>query len=220
MSTASTRAERTLATRRRMVKAAHELFCSNGYLGTTISAVAERAGVAVPTVYYTFGTKAALLGESLGAAIVGFDSWREPPQDPIDIRDLLPWHMWWASFEAAPTSADGLDIFITHGVQILRRVGPLIAALHGAVGDPDAAEVLRTGEQRRVQTYREAVRILARKPGGLRRGLPVPTATDIVVVVFSAETYQALAAGRRWSHSRCTNFFREVLSAQLLDNGQ
>ncbi|MDX6242096.1 MAG: hypothetical protein QOG10_7038, partial [Kribbellaceae bacterium] len=36
-----------------MVKAAYELFCRNGYLGTTISGVAHEAGVAVPTVYYT-----------------------------------------------------------------------------------------------------------------------------------------------------------------------
>lgn len=34
----------------------------------------------VPTVY-TFGTEAALLDESLGAAIVGFDRWGKPPAD-------------------------------------------------------------------------------------------------------------------------------------------
>ena len=37
-------------------------------------AAAGEAGVAVPTIYYTFGTKAALFGDALGAAaIVGFD---------------------------------------------------------------------------------------------------------------------------------------------------
>ncbi len=202
-----------------MVKAAYELFCRNGYLGTTISAVADEAGVAVPTVYYTFGTKAALLGESLGAAIVGFDLWREPPPEPIDIVDVLPWHTWWADFEAAPTSAEALDIFITHGVGILQRVGPLIAATHGASGDPEAAEVVRTGEERRVDSYREAIRVLARRPGGLRRGLTVARATDIVVVLFSAELYQALAVGRGWSHTRCVGFFREILSTQLVSSG-
>ena len=60
-----TRAERTLATRRRMVKAAYDLFCEVGYLGTTMTALADRADVATPTIYYTFGTKAALLEESL-----------------------------------------------------------------------------------------------------------------------------------------------------------
>ena len=203
-----------------MVKAAYELFCRNGYLGTTISAVADEAGVAVPTVYYTFGTKAALLGESMGAAIVGFDLWREPPPEPIDIVDVLPWHTWWADFEAAPTSAAALDIFITHGVGVLQRVGPLIAAMHGAFGEPDAAEVVRMGEERRVDTYREVIRVIARKPGGLPEGMSVARATDVVVVLFSAELYQALAVGRGWSHSRCVDFFREILSAQLVNAGQ
>jgi AcrR family transcriptional regulator len=202
-----------------MVKAAYALFCRNGYLGTTITAVAKDAGVAVPTVYYTFGTKAALLGESLGAAIVGFDLWREPPPEPIDIADVLPWHRWWAEFEAAPTSADALDIFITHGVDILHRAGPLIAAMHGASGEPDAAELVRTSEERRVDSYREAILVIARKPGGLRQGLSVPRATDVLVVLFSAELYQALAVGRGWSHSRCIDFFREILRAQLVDAG-
>ena len=173
MSTPTTisRAERTLATRRRMVRAAYDLFCANGYLGTTISAVAAQAGVAVPTVYYTFGTKAALLDESIGAAIGDFDRWPVPPTGPVEITELLPWHGWWAEFEAASTSAAALDIFVTNGVGILQRVGPLITAMHGATGDADAAQVVATAEERRVDSYREAVRVIARKPGGLRRGV-------------------------------------------------
>jgi AcrR family transcriptional regulator len=218
MSPSTTRAERTLATRQRMVKAAYDHFCRNGYLGTVISAVARDAGVAVPTIYYTFGTKAALLDEALGAAIVGFDQWRKPPPNPINIVELLPWHSWWAGFKTAPTSTEALAIFVEHGVDILQRVAPLVAAMHGAVGDPEAAEVVRVGEERRVQSYREAVRVVAAKPGGLRSGMSVSTATDIVVAVFSADLYRALAVGRGWSHRRCTAFFREVLESQLLDS--
>lgn len=214
---AASRAERTLATRRRMVKAAYQLFSRNGYLGTTISGVAKEAGVAVPTVYYTFGTKAALLGESLGAAVVGFELWRGAPAEPIDIVDLLPWNPWWSEFEAAHTSTDALDVFIVHGVKILQRVGPLIPAMHGVLGDTEAAKVVRATEQRRVDTYREIARILARKPGGLRQGLSDTRATDILVVLFSADLHQALSVGRAWPTARCINFFREILSAQLLD---
>jgi AcrR family transcriptional regulator len=216
MSTAPTRAERALATRRRMVRAAYELFCRHGYLGTTVNAVAEAAGVAVPTVYYTFGTKAVLLSESLGAAIVGFDRWREPPPEPIDMAELPGWHDWWADFEATPTAAQALDVFVINGAAILRRVGPLIAALHGAAGDPEAADLARLNEERRVDAYRIVVRAIARKPGGLRRGVSEATATDILVALFSAELYQALAVGRGWSPKRCTAFFREILTAQLL----
>jgi AcrR family transcriptional regulator len=217
MAAAPTRAGRALATRRRMVRAAYGLFCAQGYQGTTISAVAAAAGVAVPTVYYTFGTKAALLGEALGAAVVGFDRWREPPAAPVDMAELLTWHAWWAGFAAAPTAAQALDLFITHGVGVLERVAPLVAALHGAAGDPEAAAVVRTAEERRVEAYRTVVRTIARKPGGLRRSVTEATATDIVVALFSAELHQALAAGRGWSPARCTAFFRELLAAQLLD---
>ena len=200
-----------------MVRAAYQLFCHNGYLGTTISAVADEAGVAVPTVYYTFGTKAALLAESIGAAIVGFNRWREPPLEPIDVVEILPWHEWWADFAAAPTSADALDVFIRHGVGILQRVGPLVAAMHGASGDAEVAAVTATGEQRRVDSYGEAVRVIAGKPGGLRQGLSLTRATDIVVVLFSAELYQALAV-RGWSTSQSVDFFRQTLATQLLEH--
>jgi AcrR family transcriptional regulator len=198
-----------------MVRAAYELFSANGYLGTTISAVAKEAGVAVPTIYYTFGTKAVLLDESLGAAIVGFDRWREPPPDP-QIDDLLPWHQWWGDFESSPTSHVAFDIFFTHGVGILERVAPLVATLHGAAGDSEAAQVVRISEERRVESYRESVRVIAGKTGGLRRGLTSGKATDILVVLFSAELYQSIRTGRGWSAGRTAAFLRELLSAQLL----
>ena len=213
--TSSSRTDRALVTRRRRVRAAYDLFSDNGYLGTTIAGVAEEAGVAVPTIYYTFGTKAALLEESLGAAIVGFGRWREPPPDPT-VTKLLPWHGWWDDFHGAPTSPEAFEVFFTHGVGILERVAPLVAALHGAAGDPDAAEVVRLSELRRVESYREAVRIIADKPGGLRPGLTPAKATDIVVVLFSAELYQSIRTGRRWSTVRTAGFLRELLSAQLL----
>lgn len=198
-----------------MVGAAYDLFSHRGYAGTTMNAVAAEAGVAVPTMYYTFGTKAALFGEVLGAAVVGFDAWRPPPPEPVDVIALLPWHPWWADFVAAPTAAAALDVFIPPGVEVLHRVGPLVAALHGAVSDDEAAEIARLGEERRVQTYREVMRTIAGKDGGLAPGLALDAATDILVVLFSSEVYQALAE-RNWAFGRRLEFFRELLPAQLL----
>ncbi len=211
----TTRADKALATRRRMVNAAYDQFCLNGYLGTTITAIAKDAGVAVPTIYYTFGTKARLLDEALGAAILGFDRWHEPPPN-LSIEELLPWHHWWNDFNAAPTSAEAFGIFFTHGVAILERAAPLVAALHGSAGDPEAADVIRIAEQRRVRAYREAARVIAAKPGGLRDGLTVKAATDVLLVLFSVELYQSIRHGRGWSADRTTLFLRDLLSAQLL----
>ena len=205
MSTPSTRTDRALVTRRRMVRAAYDLFCERGYLGTTISEVARLAGVAVPTIYYTFGTKVVLLEESLGAAILGFDRWREPPAD-LDAAELLPWHHWWAEFDEATTSGEAFDVFFTHGVGILQRVAPLVAALHGAAGDPEAAEVIRISEQRRVGAYREAVGVMAAKPGGLRPGLSRrprrPTSSSCSSVPSSTSRSGPVEAGPRHGRRR------------------
>ena len=212
---AGIRAERALATRRRMVRAAYDIFSSEGFIGTTMTAVAKRSRVAVPTVYYTFGTKVALLSEALGAAIVGFDVWREPPPEPIGIADLVTANRWWGDLLTAATSRDALEVFVTQGAEILRRVGPLMPALHGASGDPEGLERLRIGEERRVETYRAVVDAIAAKPAGLRSDVTTETATDIVVVVFSAETYQGLVS-RGWSHERCASFILQLLASQLL----
>jgi AcrR family transcriptional regulator len=201
-----------------MVSAAYRSFCADGYHGTTMTAVADEAGVAVQTLDYTFGTKAALLGEAIGAAIIGFDRWERPPAEPIDITELLAaLNPWWAQAQAAATSRETLDVFLRHGIGILERVGPLIIAMHGAAGDADAEAVVRVAEERRIATYREAARLVARKPGGLRRGLSTAAAADLLIVLFSAEVHRALSSGRGWSPRRCRTYFRQLLLSQLID---
>ena len=73
----------------------------------------------------------------------------------------------------------------------------------------------RIAEQRRVESYHEVARVIAAKQGGLRDGLTVKAATDVLVVLFSAELYQSIRHGRGWTAAR-TPFLRDLLSAQLL----
>ena len=135
-----------------------------GYLGTTITAVAHRAGVAVPTIYYTFGTKAVLLEESLGAAIVGFDRWHEPPADP-SIDELLPWHHWWTEFNDSPTSAEALHHLLHPRRRHPRAGGPARRHPARCRRRPGGSGRGRgSAEQRRVESYRETVRVIAANP--------------------------------------------------------
>ena len=57
------RQRQALETRRLIVEAARFLFLERGYTPTSIEAIAERAGVAVSTVYSVFKTKRAILRE-------------------------------------------------------------------------------------------------------------------------------------------------------------
>lgn len=53
------------ATRARLYEAAVELIAEHGFTATTVDQIAERAGVAKGTVYYNFGSKAALFSAIL-----------------------------------------------------------------------------------------------------------------------------------------------------------
>ena len=68
----STRRSRQAAqTREEIVTAAIELFGETGWAGTTLAAIAKRAGVAVETIYSGFGSKKGLLRAAMDVAVVG-----------------------------------------------------------------------------------------------------------------------------------------------------
>src|SRR6187397_490836 len=119
MNSGTTRRERALETRRRMLQAAYRLFCEQGYPATTMAAIASEAEVAVQTLYFTFHTKGAIISEVLGAAVVGFEHWRGPLPATIDFSDSkllrasLPWY---ERFEQEPDAARALALFIEHGM--------------------------------------------------------------------------------------------------------
>jgi AcrR family transcriptional regulator len=192
------------------------MFCENGYQATTMNAIAEDAEVAVQTLYFTFHTKGALLGEALGAAIVGFDRWTKP-KEPVDAahdqKELLAW---WPDFEAAPDPRKALAVFVENAVTILERVGPLLAAIHAAEADPDAAAVQNVAEQRRVASYLEIVGFLEKRHQSLRPGLSVERAADIMLVLLSPDLYRAMTEVRAWSPEECAAFLADLIIDQLV----
>ena len=198
------RKERTLATRRRIVRAAYRLFCEKGYVATTMEAIAREAHVAVPTLYFTFRTKGAILGEVLGAAVMGFD-------EPVGPEDAP----WYRAFEAEPDARRALRILVENTAPILRRVAPLLAATHAAASDPEVTAISELSEERRRNGYRVIVRQLAAK-GGLRQELTAARATDILLVLLGPQLFDALESGRGWSPTATNRWVVEVLSQQLL----
>jgi AcrR family transcriptional regulator len=77
------RAERQLQTRRRIVEAAVELHTTLGPSRTTVSAIAERAGVTRPTVYAHFPDDRSLLQACSGHVRASV-----PPPDPSAWRSI------------------------------------------------------------------------------------------------------------------------------------
>ena len=203
-SKSQTRRERALATRRRMVGAAYRLFCEKGYVATTMEAIAREADVAVPTLYFTFRTKGAILSEALGAAVMGFD-------EPVGPEDSS----WYEAFQKEPDARRALRILVENTTPILGRVGPLLASTYAAASDPEVTSVYEFGEERRVEGYRAIIQMLVRK-GGLKPGIRVARATDILLVLLGPQLFDALANGRGWSVAECNRWIVDVLSQQLL----
>ncbi|HEV8489135.1 MAG TPA: helix-turn-helix domain-containing protein [Candidatus Limnocylindrales bacterium] len=198
------RRERAKATHWRVVKAAYTLFCERGYAGTTMAQIAEAAGVAVQTVYFTFHTKAALLSRAYDFAVMGEDEPLVPQKQP-----------WYEAMTAEPNVTEALRHFITGVGEITRRVTPLyLVARAAADGDPDTARVMAFHERWRADGYREVL-VLLRAKAELRPGLSLERATDLLLLLAGMDVYYVLVGSRGWSHEEWVDWTVSTVAEQV-----
>jgi AcrR family transcriptional regulator len=186
-------AERTRATRSRIVDAATSLFVRDGYLETTMSGIAKAAGVAVQTLYLSFGSKVAVLEAALVAATEG-----HPPPD-------------------RPTPADGpaaLADHVRHSAAAIEREYPLAAALRAAAADPEPAELLDRTRTAALVEHARMIDELAERPGFTDR-ISLQRATEVVAALLSPETYGLLVAGHGWTPQDWSDWVTQHLRADL-----
>jgi AcrR family transcriptional regulator len=126
------RARRIADTENRIVTAAHELFVRNGYLATSLAAVADAAGLGHRTVYVRFGTKAALLKRVMDVAIVGDTA-------PVDLAGQ-EWHR---AVHSAATLDERVDLMAAGTAELMARVADVMAvAVQAAASEPLIADAL------------------------------------------------------------------------------
>jgi AcrR family transcriptional regulator len=167
------------------------VFEERGYAGTTIRSVADRAGVAVPTVEALFGTKTRLLKAAIDVAIAGDD---EPV--PMLARD-------WA---AAAASAADPDSFLTVLAGVIapvqsRASGLVLAAFEGAGSDPELAGL---AAQMTAQRVTMAAWVVARLTalGALRPEIGEDEAADTVFAAMEPAVFDRLTRQRGWTVAR------------------
>jgi AcrR family transcriptional regulator len=203
-----------------MLRAARDLFCERGYTGTTMELIAERAGVAVQTLYFTFHSKSAILEEAVGASIMGFERWDPRIEAAVNEgprKAFAEHHPWFPKFVEAETQVAALTVFVQASLEIYERVAPLIVVLSSAAAsDPQVKVAADLGERRRVEAFALIVELIAKR-GKLRRGVSIRRATDVLLTLLSAETYQHLSVRCGWSTADCRKWLVEVLTQQLLD---
>jgi hypothetical protein len=95
-------------------------------------------------------------------------------------------------------------------------MAPLYLALRDASAtEPEAAAVWREISERRAANMRRLVEDV-RAAGGLRDGLSVDEAADVIWVTNSADVYVLLTAERGWSPERYERWLAETWRLLLL----
>lgn len=193
------RVQQAEATRQAIIQAARTLFARHGYQATAIQSIAQEAGVAVPTLYVTFGSKAAILSaliKSAGAdddiraianaAMAETDPWRQLPLAARVVRSIQE------------RDADITDLLWQAGG-----------------GDPDLAAAWRQSHQQQLSRLGEIVGALAQK-GALKSELSVESATDILWILGSPEVYRLLVRERGWTPQHYEDWFGQTATTLLL----
>ena len=201
----SNRSRQARETRRRIVAAAALLFVREGYSATSISAIAEEAGVAVPTVYATLRSKANILRAVVELTVRGDDE-----AAPLSSRAD------WQEMERLKDPREQLAQFAHLHRQICDREAAVFAQIEAAAGaDPEATRLLAEHDQLRYETQSRLARSLHRRKQ-LRPGLAAREAADVIWTLASERTYLALVRERGWKAANYERWVAEQLVAALL----
>lgn len=185
------------ATRREILLAARRLFAKKGYAPTSIADIAEAAGVSVPTIYASVGTKKEVV-LSL-AQFIGEESGSADAQSAI------------------PTEADPVRI-IGHAARVNRnlveRCGDILGVLLSASHvEPDVGRAVEFGRA----IHRQGVDMLVKRLSELD-ALKTSTdeATAVASLLTSIETYDFLVRRQGWTFDRAEAWVCSTVSQLLL----
>jgi AcrR family transcriptional regulator len=191
------RQRQALATQALILDAARALFLRQGYVATTIDAIAAEAGVGVSTVYAIFRNKRGIL-----AAIR--EAWHlESGQREIYQR---------ARREPDPKARLALAAHATR--RQWETSGEMVRIYDAAANaDPDAAAELAKALQGRRANLRGFIEEMS---PGLRAGVTPAEAVAIFFALTHSELYHSLVGDDGWSPDSYERWLAATLQAQLL----
>lgn len=186
------RLAKTRRTRVRILGAARDLFLADGYIGTTLDAVAARAEVSPQTVYNLVGGKATLFKAVYDVTLAGDD-------EPIPLSGR-------PEFERVLDAASARASLVAYAeiCELLwARIGPLVrvATAQAAAGDRDLRAFVETVEAERLAGTRNIVGFLHDR-FGLRPGVTVVEGADIMWTVTAPDGVDRLVGRCGWTWAR------------------
>ena len=186
-----------------MVRAADRLFRENGYVGTSIAAIARDAGVAVQTVYNAVGSKVDILSAVL-------DLHAQGPEAPRSVPEFLT--------ERSALAIDLealLDVLADWFVAVHERTAEIVAIIRQAAAvDPAAAGLERARAARRRANYLKAAAEF-RSRGGIPPGRSDADVAALIFALGHPEVYRALVLEGEWSVAQYRAWLRAGLASAI-----
>ena len=197
------RQEQARRNRDRVLGSAEQLFRRDGYGPTTISAIADEAGVSVDTIYKSFGGKAGLVRAIFRRALEG--------QGPIPAEER--------SDQLQARERDARKIIRAWGTfttELAPRAVPIVLLLRAAAStDQEAQAVLDEIDADRLRRMTENARRL-HNAGHLRPGITVTRTADILWTYSSHELYELLVLRRGMPLAQYGRFIADAMINALL----
>ncbi len=203
------RREQAAETRRRILVAAQALFEHDGYVATSMAAIATAAGVSLKTVYLVFETKSGLLRALWHRLLRG-------EQDRLPVGE----QSWYRAVLEEPDPERQLRLNVSNSLAVRARAGAILEVIRSAaLADPDIGALWARIQTEFHENQRAIVQSIADKEA-LAPGLTVDAAADILSTLNHPNLYALLVRDRGWSPERYEQWLGDVLCTQLLRDGR
>jgi len=201
----SRRREQATATRFQILEAAERLWTRDGYVGTSVAALAAAAGVTARTVYLGFGSKSGLLRALWNHRLRG-----DAGERPVGERT------WFLAVVDEPDPERALRLNVRNAKLVRQRVGRLLDVIRdAAVSDAEVAELWARIQDEFYDNQHTVVEALHRRRA-LRPGLGVQRATDLLWTLNHPDVYRLLVGERGWTPDQHERWLADILCTQLL----
>lgn len=198
--------KRNVETEAKIAEAATALFCTQGYVDTTMAAIAGAAGVAVQTLYLRHGSKAAILSAALDVAIAG-------DAEPVALADREA--DFFGQALAAPDAARAIAIVVHGARRICDRTNRLYDVIRSAAADPEVAQVLEKNRVERSTGLRRLAGTVAAKPR-YDPAVPVQRTADLFYALGTEDAYLLFVVDRDWSADEWERWVVDTVGSQVL----
>jgi AcrR family transcriptional regulator len=186
-------------TRRDIVAAARVLFAQQGYTQTSVSQIAEAAGVSVQTIYDSLGSKGAIVAQLND--LVDEEGGVAPLAARIPREDV---------------PAELIAIAVAISRQINERCEDVIRLVYGAAAlEPELAMV----RDESIRRHSEGIRGLTQRLAdldALSERVTVEDAADVIAALLTPQVARTFVFDYGWSFDRWEEWTRETLCSLIL----